>query len=55
MTLMIPNRRDAAETFWSDVQRTKSFSSKAFLEGEKHWPPRAVAAMAKFRGPRFGE
>jgi len=45
--------RDAAETFWADVQRTKSFSSKEFLEREKRWPPRAVEALKKFRGSKF--
>lgn len=38
-----------AETEWSQVDRPRLFESKAFLEGERKWPPRAIEAMENFR------
>lgn len=39
-----------AETEWSAVDRPKLFQSRAFLEQERKWPPKAVDAMDRFKG-----
>lgn len=38
-----------AETEWSKVDRPKLYETRSFLEKDRHWPPKAVEAMERFR------
>lgn len=41
---------EGGESEWSKVQRPGLWGKRQWIEEERHWPPRAVDAMMRFRG-----